>query len=37
MEQWLYIFAAVCFAWEAVAHKSLIGAGLFFVTLAMII
>lgn len=37
MDNLLLIFAAVCFGWDAVAHKSLLAAGLLFWILTLIL
>ncbi len=37
MDNLLLLFAAACFAVEALWHKSLIGAGLFFWVLTLIV
>ena len=37
MSELLLIFAAACFAWEAVAARSLLAAGVFFWVLSLIL
>jgi hypothetical protein len=37
MDHWLLIFAAVCFVVEALWHKSVLAAGLFFWVFSLIV